>query len=148
MGLKIPRIIPCARRQSDKRPLLLQCMSPLLTQSGHPDARAVLSPGFPSVSPGESGETIPQSYSINIGITCAPTARCPLYPRKRTLELGREMFALCHKRTLTALFNHLVGERRTGRWAAERRWHAVTQIRFTFTMRQFEMKNRAFGRIS
>jgi hypothetical protein len=31
--------------------------------------------------------------------TCNQSAQCPLYPRKRTLELSCVMSALCHKRT-------------------------------------------------
>jgi NAD(P)-dependent dehydrogenase (short-subunit alcohol dehydrogenase family) len=34
--------------------------------------------------------------------------RSSLYPRKRTLELSREMSALCQKRTLTGLFDDFV----------------------------------------
>jgi len=34
---------------------------------------------------------------------------CLLYPQERTLELGRNMSALCHKRTSMHLFDHLAG---------------------------------------
>jgi hypothetical protein len=37
------------------------------------------------------------------------SARCPLYPQKQTLELSREVAALCEKRTSPYLFKHLVG---------------------------------------
>ena len=44
----------------------------------------------------------------------ADIGACLLYPPKRTSELGREMSALCQKRTHaaqqnTSLFDHLVG---------------------------------------
>src|SRR6516162_7098454 len=35
--------------------------------------------------------------------------QCPLYPRKRTLELSRVMSALCQKRTFRPLFDIIVG---------------------------------------
>jgi len=38
------------------------------------------------------------------------SAQCPLYPQKRTLAEGVGMSALCQKRTLSELFDHLVGE--------------------------------------
>jgi hypothetical protein len=39
-----------------------------------------------------------------------------LYPRELTLGLSREMSALCHKRTFTALFDHLVSAAGEGWW--------------------------------
>ena len=70
---------------------------------------AVLPPGFPSVSPGESGETIPQSYSIKPGITRTPDCGYSLNPQKRTFVGVIVISALCQKRTLSRLFDHLVG---------------------------------------
>ena len=35
--------------------------------------------------------------------------QCPLYSQKRTLELSREMSALCQKQTSCDLFDYLVG---------------------------------------
>ena len=47
---------------------------------------------------------------------------CPLCPRKRTLIAGSRMSALCQKRTLLVLFDHLVGtiEQRRKHREAER----------------------------
>jgi hypothetical protein len=41
--------------------------------------------------------------------TSVASAPCPLYPQKRTLELSREMSALCQKQTSAHLLNHLIG---------------------------------------
>jgi hypothetical protein len=37
------------------------------------------------------------------------SSSCPLYPRKRTCAVQLVMSALCQKRTLADLFDHLVG---------------------------------------
>src|SRR5262249_42213161 len=52
------------------------------------------------------------------------SASCPLYPRKRTLELSRGMSGLCQKRTKCiaangSLFDHLVGASDQRRWRRE-----------------------------
>jgi hypothetical protein len=45
--------------------------------------------GLPRFSPGESGETIPQSYSIKPGVTRTPDCGYSLNPQKQTSELSR-----------------------------------------------------------
>src|SRR6516164_9945696 len=45
--------------------------------------------------------------------------RCPLYPQKRTSLNSGRMSALCQKRTLSRLFNHLVGGDAQTLWHVE-----------------------------
>src|SRR5262249_35211991 len=47
---------------------------------------------------------------------CRISARCPLYPRKRTSPNAIAMSAMCQKRTSSHLFDHLVGGDLQGLW--------------------------------
>src|SRR6516164_9710747 len=48
--------------------------------------------------------------------TFSEVSQCPLYPQKRTWIGAAVTSALCQKRTLARLFNHLLGSGKQSRW--------------------------------
>ena len=68
--------------------------------------------------------------------------RCLLYPRKRTCAAHRRMSAMCQKRTLPALFDHLVGSNE------QAGWHPKTERLRRFQVdRCFELCRRLYRKV-
>jgi hypothetical protein len=74
----------------------------------------------PTCAPQKVMSALPPIATAKADI-CASS--CPLYPRKRTCAVQLGMSALGQKRTLLALFDHLVGPR-------EQRWRHSETDRF------------------